>query len=123
MGTPAIAHTSLLAVLTLALWLGFGEGLASGVAPGALDTAARSALDLTTHHSVVVEGIPGARGSLSEQCPAGQVVAGGFSHVGSGLHVTESRPDGIYAWRISWIQTSTDDSVLYAYAVCLTADE
>ena len=123
MGTPTIARMSLLAVLTLGLWLGFGEALAFDNAPGALEPAGRSALDLTTHHSVVVEGIPGARGSLREECPAGQVVAGGFSHVGSGLHVTESRPDGIYAWRISWIQTSTDDSVLYGYAVCFTADE
>jgi hypothetical protein len=123
MGTLAIARTSLLAVLTLGLWLGLGEGLASDVAPGATDPARNGGLDLTTHHSVVVDGIPGARGSLREVCPAGQVVAGGFSHVGSGLHVTESRPDGIYAWRISWIQTSTDDSVLYAYAVCLSADE
>ncbi len=123
MGTPTIARTSLLAVLTLSLWLGFGEALAFDDAPDALEPARRSALDLTTHHSVVVEGIPGVRGSLREECPAGQVVAGGFSHVGSGLHVTESRPDGIYAWRISWIQTSTDDSVLYAYAVCFTAND
>lgn len=123
MGTPAIAHTALLAVLTLGLWLGLGETLAFDDEPGAIDPARRSGLDLTTHHSVVVDGIPGARGSLREECPAGQVVAGGFSHVGSGLHVTESRPDGIYAWRISWIQTSTDDAVLHAYAVCLTTGE
>jgi hypothetical protein len=123
MGIPTIARTSLWVVMALVLGLGLGEVLAVDDASAPVDPAGRSTLDLTTHHSVVVDGIPGTRGSISERCPTGQVVAGGFSHVGSGLRVTESRPDGIYAWRISWVQTSTDDSVLYAYAVCLFADE
>jgi hypothetical protein len=50
------------------------------------------------------------------------VVGGGFSHVGSNLRIIESRPDGIYAWRVSWIQTSTDDSVLYVYAICMLVE-
>jgi hypothetical protein len=119
----AIVRTPLLTLLVLLLGLGFGEVLAIDGTPGSTDPARGSALDLTTHHSVVVDGIPGARGSLSERCPTGQVVAGGFSHVGSGLRVTESRPDGIYAWRISWIQTSRDDAVLYAYAICMNTGE
>jgi len=123
MGTSLIARPALWAAMTLVVGLGLGEVLASDDASHATGPAARNALDLTTHHSVVVDGIPGARGFLSERCPAGQVVAGGFSHVGPGLRVTESRPDGIYAWRISWIQTSTDDAVLHAYAVCLTTGE
>lgn len=124
MGTiPTIARTALLAVPALLLGLGLGETFAFDEPAGAPQPSDRGALDLTPHHSVVVEGIPGTRGWLSERCPAGQVVAGGFSHVGSGLRVTESRPDGIYAWRISWVQTSTDDAVLYVYAICLLEDE
>lgn len=119
----AIVRTPLLALLLLSLGLGFGTVLAVDDAPRGIDLAPRNALDLTTHHSVVVDGIPGARGFLRERCPAGHVVAGGFSHVGSGLRVTESRPDGIYAWRVSWIQTSTDDTVLYAYAICMTSEK
>ena len=119
----AIVRAPLLALLLLSLALGFGTVLAVDDAPKGIDSAPRSALDLTTHHSVVVDGGPGARGVLRERCPAGHVVAGGFSHVGSGLRVTESRPDGIYAWRVSWIQTSTDDTVLYAYAICMTSEE
>ena len=55
-------------------------------------------------------------------CPAaeGIVVGGGFSHVSSGLQVTGSRPDGIHSWQVSWTQTSTDDTAIYAYAVCMT---
>ena len=125
MHTPrsAIVRTPLLTLLVLLLGLGFGKVLALDGAPGSIDPAQGSPLDLTTHHSVVVDGIPGSRGSLSERCPTGQVVAGGFSHVGSGLRVTESRPDGIYAWRVSWIQTSRDDAVLYAYAICMNTGE
>lgn len=119
MSGSAVVRTSLLALLALLLGFGFGEVLASDGPPGSGPTPAGK-LDLRTHHSVVVDGIPGTRGSLSERCPSGHVVAGGFSHVGSGLRVTESRPDGIYAWRISWIQTSHDDAVLYAYAICMT---
>jgi hypothetical protein len=110
-----------LAALLAALLLGLGLGQVSATTgpQGAARAAGGPTLDLNRHRSVLVEGTVGARGNLSVPCPTGNVVGGGFSHVGSNLRVIESRPDGIYAWRVSWIQTSTDDSVLYVYAVCL----
>jgi hypothetical protein len=115
----------------LVLGLAIGQGLAAatppntspaGATPPGTSLAAPPALDLTRHRGVLVEGTPGARGNLSVSCPSGQVVGGGFSHVGSNLRIIESRPDGIYAWRVSWIQTSTDDSVLYVYAICMLVE-
>lgn len=110
-----------LAALFAALLLGLGLGQVSATTgpQGVAGAAAGPTLDLTRHRSVLVEGTVGARGNLSVSCPTGNVVGGGFSHVGSNLRVIESRPDGIYAWRVSWVQTSADDSVLYVYAVCL----
>jgi len=111
------------AMLLAALLIGLGLGHVSATdeAQGEAGMGGGPALDLTRHRSVLVEGTVGARGSLSVACPDGQVVGGGFSHVGSNLRVIGSRPDGIYAWRVSWIQTSDDDAVLYVYAVCLIA--
>lgn len=77
-------------------------------------------VDLTRHSTTLIDGVPGSRGSVDVHCPDGIVIGGGFSHVSSGLRVTASRPDGIRAWTVSWTQTSTDDTALYAYAVCLT---
>ena len=110
-----------LAMLLAALLLGLGLGQVSATTGplGAAGVAGGPTLDLTRHRSVLVEGTVGARGNLSVSCPTGNVVGGGFSHVGSNLRVIESRPHGIYAWRVSWVQTSADDSVLYVYAVCL----
>jgi hypothetical protein len=82
--------------------------------------AALTAIDLTRHTTTLVEGVPGTRGSVSVSCHEGIVVGGGFSHVSSGLRVTGSRPHGIHSWRVSWTQTSTDDTAIYAYAVCMT---
>jgi hypothetical protein len=79
-----------------------------------------SAIDLTRHTNVIIEGDAGSRGNLSVTCPSGTVVGGGFS-AGRNVRITESRPHGIRTWRISWLQTSDDDSVAYAYAVCLTS--
>lgn len=76
-------------------------------------------IDLTRHQGVIVEGDAGSRGSLSVACARGSVVGGGFSHVGKDLQVIESRPDGAYAWQVSWVQSSDSDSVVYVYASCL----
>ena len=124
MGRLAIARTSLLAVLTLGLWLGFGEALAFDDTPGVLDPAGRSALDLTTHHSVVVDGeSPGAgfaqtRNALPARWwrASSAMSARGST---SPSHVQMASTPGASPE----FQTSTDDSVLYAYAVCFTADE
>jgi hypothetical protein len=92
----------------------------AAVPTGASLEAELTAIDLTRHTTRLVDGIPGTRGSVSVSCPEGIVIGGGFSHVSSGLRVTESRPDGIHSWQVSWTQTSTDDTAIYAYAVCMT---
>ena len=102
-----------------------GSGGPGSGTPAAMPIAASlgaefTAIDLTRHTTRLVEGVPGTRGSVSVSCPEGIVVGGGFSHVSSGLQVTESRPDGIHSWQVSWAQTSTDDTAIYAYAVCMT---
>ncbi|MFO7532542.1 MAG: hypothetical protein R6W93_08770 [Candidatus Limnocylindrales bacterium] len=101
----------------------FGVGLGRVVAtvdrPDADLPLETVTLDLTRHRTTIVDGIPGARGNLGVSCPTGTVVGGGFSHVSPNLRVIESRPHGIDTWRVSWQQTSTDDSALYAYAICL----
>lgn len=119
----AIARMPLLAVLILLLGLGLGRVFAVDDPQGAAGGAGTTTLDLTRHRSTFVEGIPGARGSLSVPCPAGMAAGGGFSHAGTNLRIIESRPDGIYAWRISWVQTSTDNSTLFAYAICMITSE
>jgi hypothetical protein len=123
---------TLLAVLVLGSGIGAvgaaampqGDGPGSGDPPavptGASPGAGLASIDLTRHTTRLVDGIPGTRGSVSVSCREGIVVGGGFSHVSSGLRVTGSRPHGIHSWRVSWTQTSTDDTAIYAYAVCMT---
>lgn len=128
-------RTTLTLLAALVLGSGIGTVLAAATpqsdgAPGSITLTAEpsgaslgaeiAAIDLTRHTTRLVDGIPGTRGSVSVSCPGGTVVGGGFSHVSSGLRVTESRPDGIHAWQVSWTQTSTDDTAIYAYAVCMT---
>jgi len=96
-----------------------GTVLASARRPPTTGPATAATIDLTRHTNVIVQGTPGSRGSLNVTCPSGTVIGGGFSHVGRNLRIIESRPDGTRAWRISWIQTSADDTVAYAYAVCM----
>ena len=129
-------RTTLILLAALLLGSGIGTVLAAATpqragGPGSTTLAAvptsgspgaeLAAIDLTRHTTRLVEGIPGSRGSVSVSCSDGIVVGGGFSHVSSGLQVTESRPDGIHSWQVSWTQTSTDDTVIHAYAVCLTS--
>jgi hypothetical protein len=129
-------RTTLVLLAALVLGSGIGTVLATttpqhGGGPGSTTLTARptrvnpgaelTAIDLTRHTTRLVEGIPGTRGSVSVSCSEGIVVGGGFSHVSSGLQVTESRPDGIHSWQVSWTQTSTDDTAIHAYAVCLTS--
>lgn len=105
------------------LGLGIGTALAtSGPAAPAVPARSLEGVDLTRHTTTLIDGVPGSRGSVAVGCPRGVVIGGGFSHVSSGLRVTASRPDGIYAWKVAWTQTSTDDTALYAYAICLTPD-
>lgn len=111
----------LLAMLgSLALGLALGPVVAMAVPQGAARAPGITTIDLTRHTSAVVEGAVGARGSLSVACPTGTVIGGGFSHVGRDLRIIESRPHGIHAWRVSWMQTSADDTVVHAYAICMT---
>lgn len=108
-------------VAAVLLGLGIGTSLATaGALPDQKKAGLPEAVDLTRHTTTLVDGVPGTRGSVSVGCPEGIVIGGGFSHVSSGLRVTGSRPDGIRAWQVSWAQTTTDDTALYAYAVCLT---
>jgi hypothetical protein len=101
--------------------LGIGTSLATvGPLPQQGEAGLPEVVDLTRHTTALIDGVPGSRGSVSVGCPEGIVIGGGFSHVSSGLRVTASRPDGIRAWQVSWAQTTTDDTALYAYAICLT---
>lgn len=111
-------------LLAMASLFAFGLGVSRAPSTGTAPTGASAGapnVDLTRHRGVIVEGEPGTRGSLSVTCQKGTVVGGGFSHGGKNLHVIESRPDGIYAWQVSWVQSSTDDAVLYVYASCIAA--
>jgi hypothetical protein len=120
------AGASLVLLGSLLVGLGVGATLATTRSVDvAEDAAARGEVathlvDLTRHSTTLIDGVPGSRGSVDVACPTGVVIGGGFSHVSRGLRVTASRPDGIRAWQVSWAQTSTDDTALYAYAVCLT---
>jgi hypothetical protein len=107
------------AAIALTFALGLRLGHASAQAEPSL--ADGPVIDLTRHRGVVVEGEVGTRGRLSVACPSGTVIGGGFSHVGKDIQVIESRPDGIYAWQVSWVQLAADDSVLYVYASCLVS--
>lgn len=120
-GSPSFLGPALTMVALLMLGLGAVQVSAAGPGPG--PTLGDTTIDLTRHGSVIVEGIPGTRGSLDVACADGTVVGGGFSHVSDGLHVIESRPDGIHAWRVAWVQSAADDSVLYVYAICLVPRE
>jgi hypothetical protein len=107
---------AMLAVLLLGI--GVGNALASVGPSVAGGHSTRAAIDLTRHTNVIVPGVTGSRGSLDVSCPMGTVIGGGFS-AGRNLRIVESRPHGIRSWRVSWMQTSTDDTVAYAYAVCM----
>ncbi len=117
-----IVVASLLAMV-MTFMLGLGLGHASSVAgpAGVPDRPAVPDIDLTRHRGVIVEGGVGTRGQLSVACPSGTVIGGGFSHVGKDIQIIESRPDGIYAWQVSWVQLAADDSVVYVYATCLVS--
>jgi hypothetical protein len=125
---PLLALAALAFAVGSALAAGGPPSLTAGPGDGPADPGARTsplhdltAVDLTRHTTTLVDGVPGTRGSVGVRCPDGVVVGGGFSHVSSGLRITESRPDGIHVWQVSWTQTSTDDTALYAYAVCMTS--
>ena len=110
----------LLATLgVLVFGIGVGTTIASVRPAAAMERLDPGAIDLTRHTNVIVPGIAGSRGSLDVSCPTGTVIGGGFS-AGQNLRIVESRPHGIRSWRVSWMQTSRDDTVAYAYAVCLT---
>jgi hypothetical protein len=102
------------------LGLGLGQVLATAQPQGTAVRAGAATLDLTKHTTAIVQGAPGTHGSLSVSCPEGIVVGGGFGTAGRNLGTTESRPNGIYAWRVSWTPTTADDTVVHACAVCMT---
>jgi hypothetical protein len=120
------AGASLAVLGSLLVGLGVGTTVATTRSVGAAGGAGSSLpapsqlVDLTRHSTTLIDGVPGSRGSVEVACPTGVVIGGGFSHVSHGLRVTASRPDGIRAWKVSWAQTSMDDTALYAYAICLT---
>jgi hypothetical protein len=103
----------------LVLGIGVGTALATTGTASVQARPGQGAVDLTRHTNVIVPGIAGSRGSLDVSCPSGTVIGGGFSG-GRNLRIVESRPHGIRAWRVAWLQTSADDTMAYAYAVCLT---
>jgi hypothetical protein len=103
----------------LGLGIGVGTVLASAEPRAVARSGPSDRVDLTRHSNVIVPGIAGLRGSLDVSCPQGRVIGGGFS-AGRDLRIFESRPHGIRTWRVSWMQTSADDTVAYAYAVCMT---
>ena len=111
------ARAAMLGVLILGI--GVGTAFASGAPLRMGGDPTRGAIDLTRHTNVIVPGVVGSRGSLDVSCPTGTVIGGGFS-AGRNLRIVESRPQGIRSWRVSWTQTSADDTVAYAYAVCMT---
>ena len=106
-------------VAVLVLGIGVGTALASAEPPAVAVSGPAGPVDLTRHSNVIVPGVAGSRGSLDVSCPEGTVIGGGFS-AGRNLRIFESRPHGIRTWRVSWMQTSADDTVAYAYAVCMT---
>jgi hypothetical protein len=89
------------------------------VAPARTAATTAAHVDLTRHTNVIVPGEAGSRGSLDVGCTGGTVIGGGFS-AGRNLRIVESRPHGIRAWRVSWLQPTADDTVAYAYAVCMS---
>jgi hypothetical protein len=111
-------------VLLLALLLGsaLGPTIGSADVTGPPTPITLGGVDLTRHTNVIVPGVEGSRGSLDVSCPLGTVIGGGFS-AGRNLRIVESRPHGIRSWRVSWMQTAADDTVAYAYAVCLTSHQ
>jgi hypothetical protein len=117
---PTISSLGRVLVLFLMLLLGSTLGPALGAGDPVAPTS-QGDVDLTRHTNVIVPGVEGSRGSLDVSCPDGTVIGGGFS-AGRNLRIVESRPHGIRSWRVSWLQTAADDTVAYAYAVCLTSD-
>jgi hypothetical protein len=111
---------ALIVGLSIGTTLATARSAGPAAGPASAPLVASQVVDLTRHSTTLIDGVPGSRGSVEVACPAGVVIGGGFSHVSSGLRVTASRPDGIRAWQVSWAQTSTDDTALYAYAICLT---
>jgi hypothetical protein len=103
----------------LVLAIRVGTALASAEPRASVRSGPAGPVDLTRHSNVIVPGIAGSRGSLDVSCTKGTVIGGGFS-AGRNLRIFESRPHGIRTWRVSWVQTSADDTVAYAYAVCMT---
>jgi hypothetical protein len=106
-------------LVVLVLGIGVGTALASTEPRTSARSRSAVPVDLTRHSNVIVPGVVGSRGSLDVSCPGGTVIGGGFS-AGRNLRIFESRPHGIRTWRVSWMQTSADDTVAYAYAVCMT---
>lgn len=105
-------------VVVLVLGIGVGTVFASAEPRTMARSGPAERVDLTRHSNAIVPGVAGSRGSLDVSCPKGTVIGGGFS-AGRNLRIFESRPHGIRTWRVSWMQTSTDDTVAYAYAVCM----
>jgi hypothetical protein len=120
---PSISSLGRVLVMLLMLLLGSTLGPTLGAADLSDPAAPTSQgdVDLTRHTNVIVPGVEGSRGSLDVSCPEGTVIGGGFS-AGRNVRIVESRPHGIRSWRVSWLQTAADDTVAYAYAVCLTSD-
>jgi len=55
-------------------------------------------------------------------CPTGRVVGGGFSQNAYDVHITDSRPQSVNAWRVWADNTGATDRLVTAYAVCMTTE-
>lgn len=110
-------------LLALLVVLVVGASTVSAAKPKAADStsAGITSIDLTTATKTFTVG---ALGNASDTviCPVGRVVGGGFSQSAYDVHITDSRPQGLNAWRVWADNTGESDRFVTAYAVCMTTE-
>ena len=107
----------------LVVVLAVGAGTAWAATPKAGDgtSAGITRIDLTTATKTFTVGAL-TNASDTVICPAGRVVGGGFSQHAYDVNITDSRPQGVNAWRVWADNTGATDRLVRAYAVCMTTE-
>lgn len=110
-------------LMALLIVLALGAGTVYAAKPKAGDgtSAGITKIDLTTATKTFTVG---ALTNTSDTviCPVGRVVGGGFSQSAYDVHITDSRPQGINAWRVWADNPGATDRLVTAYAVCMTTE-